>query len=225
MLPKTRTWAACLGYLFLGLFGLLLVLASAGAIYLKIEYSQDRRMRPPPGRLVDVGGYRMHIDCIGKGSPTVVLDSGLSDSSLSWYKVQPEVAKFTRVCSYDRAGLGWSEPSRNPRNSGVFAEELHTVLHNAKINSPFVLVGHSMGGYDVRIFASRFPSEVVGMVLVDSAHPDLAKPAARTEIRPRGVATATETSRISNGLRPPAPDGMVRQRPPRTPSQTAYRRM
>lgn len=72
-------------------------------------------MNPQPGQLVDVGGYRMHIDCIGKGSPTVVLDSGLSDSSLSWYKAQPEVAQFTRVCSYDRAGLGWSEPSRAPR--------------------------------------------------------------------------------------------------------------
>jgi pimeloyl-ACP methyl ester carboxylesterase len=174
MLPKTRSWAAWLDYFFLGIFGLLLVLASAGAIYQKIEYNQDRRMNPPPGQLVDVGGYRMHIDCIGKGSPTVVLDSGLSDSSLSWYKVQPKVAQFARVCSYDRAGLGWSEPSPNPRNSGVFAEELHTLSHKAAIDGSFVLVGHSMGGYDVRIFASRFPSEVVGMVLVDSAHPDLA---------------------------------------------------
>jgi pimeloyl-ACP methyl ester carboxylesterase len=170
----TRSWAAWLGYFSLGLIGLLLALASAGAIYQKIEHSQDRRMNPPPGQLVDVGGYRMHLDCVGEGSPTVVLDSGLSDSSLSWYKVQPEVAQFTRVCSYDRAGLGWSEPSPYPRNSGVFAEELHTLLHNAKIDGPFVLVGHSMGGYDVRIFASRFPSEVVGLVLVDSAHPDLA---------------------------------------------------
>jgi pimeloyl-ACP methyl ester carboxylesterase len=174
MLPKTRSWAAWLGYFFSGLLGLLLLLAFVGAIYQKIEYSQDRRMNPPSGQLVDVGGYRMHIDCIGRGSPTAVLDSGLSDSSLSWYKVQPEVAQFTRVCSYDRAGLGWSEPSPNPRNSGVFAEELHTLLRNAKVDGPFVLVGHSMGGYDVRIFASRFPSQVVGIVLVDSTHPDYA---------------------------------------------------
>jgi pimeloyl-ACP methyl ester carboxylesterase len=164
-----------LGYFFLGLFGLLLALASAGAIYQRIQYSRDRRMNPPPGQLVDVGGYRMHLDCIGEGSPTVVLDSGLSDSSLSWYKVQPEVARFTRVCSYDRAGVGWSEPSPYPRNSGVFAEELHTLLHDARINGPFILVGHSMGGYDVRIFASRFPSEVAGLVLVDSTHPDYAR--------------------------------------------------
>lgn len=174
ILSKSRSCVAWLNYFSLCLFGLLLALASAGAIYQRIEYSRDRRMNPPSGQLVDVGGYRMHVDCVGDGSPTVVLDSGLSDSSLSWYKVQPQVAQFTRVCSYDRAGLGWSEPSLSPRNSGVFAGELHTLLHNAKIDGPFVLVGHSMGGYDVRIFASRFPSDVVGLVLVDSAHPDLA---------------------------------------------------
>jgi pimeloyl-ACP methyl ester carboxylesterase len=120
-----------------------------------------------------MGGYRMHISPTGEGSPTVVLDSGLSDSSLSWYKVQPEVARFVRVVSYDRAGLGWSDPSPQPRNSRVFAEELHTLLHNAGIPAPFVLVGHSMGGYDVRIFASLYRSEVSGMVLVDASHPDL----------------------------------------------------
>jgi pimeloyl-ACP methyl ester carboxylesterase len=116
----------------------------------------------------------MHLDCLGKGSPTVILDSGLSDSSLSWYQVQPEVAKFTRVCSYDRAGLGWSASSPLPRNSGVCVDELHTLLHKAGIEAPFVLVGHSMGGYDVRLYASRFHSEVAGMVLVDSTYPDYA---------------------------------------------------
>jgi hypothetical protein len=117
MLSKPRSCATWLGYFSLGLFGLVLALASAGAIYQGTEYSQDRRMNPPPRQLIDVGGYRMHLDCVGEGSPTIVLDSGLSDSSLSWYKVQPEVAQFTRVCSYDRAGLGWSEPSPYPRNS------------------------------------------------------------------------------------------------------------
>jgi pimeloyl-ACP methyl ester carboxylesterase len=125
--------------------------------------------------LVDIGGYRMHIDCVGQGSPTVVLDAGLSDSSLSWYKVQPKIARFATVCSYDRAGLGWSDPSPKPRTSRVFAEELHTLLQNANVHPPFVLVGHSMGGFDVRIYASMYRSEVVGMVLVDSAHPDIAK--------------------------------------------------
>ena len=152
----------------------LLTLGCAGAIYQWVESHLDRRINVAPGQLVDVGGYRIHIYCLGGGSPTVVLDSGLSDSSLSWYRVQPEIAKFTRVCAYDRAGLGWSDPSPKPRNSKVFAEELHTLLHNARVPAPYVLVGHSMGGFDALIYARLYSSEVAGMVLVDSPHPDFA---------------------------------------------------
>ncbi len=158
----------------IGFLILLLTLGCAGAIYQWVESRLDRRMNSAPGQLVDVGGYRIHIYCVGGGSPTVVLDSGLSDSSLSWYRVQPEIARFTRVCAYDRAGLGWSDPSPKPRNSMVFAEELHTLLHNAGIPAPYVLVGHSMGGFDALIYARLYSPEVAGMVLVDSAHPDLA---------------------------------------------------
>ncbi|HEY5054596.1 MAG TPA: alpha/beta hydrolase [Acidobacteriaceae bacterium] len=139
-----------------------------------MSHKRDLRDNPPPGQLIDVGGYRMHIHCVGHGSPTVILDSGLSDSSLSWFKVQPQVARFTRVCSYDRAGLGWSDQSPYPRESKVFAQELHALLHNAGIHPPLVLVGHSMGGFDVLIYADLYPGEVQGMVLVDSAYPDLA---------------------------------------------------
>jgi pimeloyl-ACP methyl ester carboxylesterase len=170
---KPRRLLRRLGYAMAGLVSLLLVLVCAGALWQAIASRRDLRQNPPPGRLVDVGGYRMHINSAGEGSPTVVLDSGLSDSSLSWYQVQPAVARFVRVVSYDRAGLGWSDPSPQPRNSGVFAEELHTLLHNAGISAPFVLVGHSMGGYDVRMFASLYRPEVAGMVLVDASHPDL----------------------------------------------------
>ena len=170
---KPRRLLRRLGYAMAGLVSLFLVLACAGALWQAIASHRDLRQNPPPGRLVDVGGYRMHINSTGEGSPTVILDSGLSDSSLSWYKVQPEVARFVRVVSYDRAGLGWSDPSPQPRNSRVFAEELHTLLHNAGIPAPFVLVGHSMGGYDVRMFASLYRPEVAGMVLVDASHPDL----------------------------------------------------
>ena len=170
---KPRRLLRRLGYAMAGLVSLLLVLVCAGALWQAIATRRDLRQNPPPGRLVDVGGYRMHINSTGEGSPTVILDSGLSDSSLSWYKVQPEVARFVRVVSYDRAGLGWSDPSPQPRNSRVFAEELHTLLHNAGIPAPFVLVGHSMGGYDVRMFASLYRPEVAGMVLVDASHPDL----------------------------------------------------
>lgn len=114
----------------------------------------------------------MHIDCTGEGTPTVILDSGLGDSYLSWRKVQPEIAKFTRVCSYDRAGLGYSDPSSQPRTSKVIAEELHALLQAGSVSPPYVIVGHSMGGYNVRVYTSLYRNEIVGMVLVDASHPD-----------------------------------------------------
>jgi len=161
-----------LRYLLAGFLSLLIALVCAGAIYEGIENHRDRLRFHPPGRLVDIGGYRLHLYCIGEGSPAVILEAGGGNPWLSWYKVQPQAAQFTRVCSYDRAGLGWSDPSPKPRTTKVIAEELHTLLHNAGITGPFLLVGHSLGGMDVRMFASQYPSEVVGMVLVDSSHPD-----------------------------------------------------
>jgi pimeloyl-ACP methyl ester carboxylesterase len=101
----------------------------------------------------------------------VVFDSGLSDDSLSWYKVQPEVAKHVRACTYDRAGLGWSDPSPLPRTSRAMATELHTLLQNAQIRDPYILVGHSLGGMNMRMFAALYPHEVIGLVLVDSVYP------------------------------------------------------
>jgi pimeloyl-ACP methyl ester carboxylesterase len=127
---------------------------------------------PPPGQLVDVGGYRLHLVCRGEGSPAVVLDAGLSDSWAVWTKVQPAVARTTRVCSYDRAGIGYSDPGPLPRTSSRIVEELHVLLRNGGVPGPYVLVGHSFGGYDVRLFASRYPNEVAGLVLVDAAHED-----------------------------------------------------
>lgn len=158
-----------------GLVAVTTLLVAAGASYQSISAVRDRRSHPMPGQLVDIGGYRMHLLCMGQGSPTVILESGLGDSYLSWHKVQPPVAKFTRVCSYDRAGLGYSDSSPRRRTSRIFAEELHTLLHNAGIPAPYVLVGHSMGGFDVRLYASLYRSEVAGMVLVDSSHPEQQK--------------------------------------------------
>jgi pimeloyl-ACP methyl ester carboxylesterase len=159
-------------------------LALVGAVYQQICTTRDRRAYPMPGQLVDVGGYEMHIDCTGSGTPTVVLDSGLGDGFIVWRKLQPQIAQFTRVCSYDRAGIGYSDSSPQPRNSKVFAEELHSLLHNAAVAPPYVLVGHSMGGYDVRIFAGLYRNEVAGMVLVDSSHPEQKKrlPAALNDL-------------------------------------------
>lgn len=150
----------------------LLILLVAGFLYENISEARDRRFNPMKGQLVDVGGRNMHIHCTGEGSPTVILDSGLGDSYLSWHKVQPEIAKFTHVCSYDRAGLGFSDPSSQPRTSKVIAEELRALLQAAGVPPPYVIVGHSMGGYDVRVYASIYRSDIVGMVLVDASHPD-----------------------------------------------------
>ncbi len=149
-----------------------LLVLLGGFLYENISEARDRRFNAMPGRLVNLDGRKMHIDCTGQGTPTVILDSGLGDTYISWRKVQPEIAKLTRVCSYDRAGLGYSDPSSAPRTGKVIAEQLHALLQAAGIAPPYVLVGHSMGGYDVRLFASLYRDEVSGMVLVDASHPE-----------------------------------------------------
>lgn len=148
-----------------------LLLVSTGLVYQALGSARGARKYPPPGRLVDVGGYRLHIACDGTGSPSVVLESGIAASSLSWRLVQPEVAKFTRVCSYDRAGLGWSDPAPTPRTCARIAGELDRLLLSAGIPGPYVLVGHSFGGFVVRHYATLYPGKVAGMVLVDTIHP------------------------------------------------------
>ena len=150
----------------LGLLGL------GGATYQTIGTWMDARRSPEPGKLVDIGGYRLKINCAGTLSPTVVLESGLGDVSPEWERVQAGIAKFSRVCSYDRAGYGGSDPGPMPRTSAVIATELHTLLQLAGEKPPFVLVGHSFGGYTVRVFNGKYPSEVAGLVLVDSPQED-----------------------------------------------------
>lgn len=153
----------------LGLVIVLLAgLALAGASYEAIAAGGDAKAYPPPGQLVDVGGYRLHIQCVGTGSPTVVLDAGLGGTSLDWNLVQGELSKTTQVCAYDRAGLGWSDAGPQPRTPSQIARELYTLLTNAGIEGPYVLVGHSLGGKNVRMFALQHPDLVAGMVLVDA---------------------------------------------------------
>ncbi len=147
-----------------------LILAIVTVIGGAIAKANLAKQYPAPGQLVDVSGYKMHIHCTGQGSPTVILEAGMGNYSLFWAYVQPEVAKYTRVCSYDRAGYGWSELGPHPRTASAEVEELHTLLVNANIQGPYVLVGHSLGGMLVRVYAHTYPDEMVGMVLVDSYH-------------------------------------------------------
>ncbi len=125
---------------------------------------------PAPGKLVDVGGHRLHINCQGQGGPTVVMESGNGNFSLNWGRVPCDVAKFTRVCTYDRAGLGWSDRSLRPRTAHNLVDDLHTLLERSGVEPPYVLVGHSLGGMLMRLYAHEHPDQVVGMVLVDPSH-------------------------------------------------------
>ena len=161
-----------LRYLLAVEIAFLLLLACVGATYEALNRNHERRMYQPPGRLVDVGGYRLHLYCSGDGGPTVVLDYGLEGSYLDWYRVQPEVARFTRVCSYDRGGYGWSDASPKRRVPSMMVEELHTLLAKAGEKPPYVLVGHSFGGFDALMFAHKYREETAGVVLVDGSHPD-----------------------------------------------------
>jgi pimeloyl-ACP methyl ester carboxylesterase len=126
----------------------------------------------PPGQMWDVGGYQLYLYCTGRGSPTVILEAGLEGDVVTWKSVQPEVGQFTRVCSYDRAGLAHSDYGPTPRDAEMSATDLHTLLTEAGIVPPFVLVGHSFGGLLIRRFAFDYPEEVDGLIFVDSLHED-----------------------------------------------------
>ena len=165
--PRRRGCLIWLGWIAALIIGLI----TLGAIYESVAEASDTKAYPPPGQLVDVGGHRLHINCIGTGSPTVVIDAGQGDWSTSWGSVQEEVAKTTRICTYDRAGMGWSEAGPLPRDATQFAKELHTLLQNADVPRPYVMVGHSLGGTSVRVFVSEHASEVAGVVLIDSMNP------------------------------------------------------
>jgi pimeloyl-ACP methyl ester carboxylesterase len=167
---KRRGCLGCLGRGAIGLLVFLVVAMAAGAIYQAAASASDLKKYPPPGELYDVGDYRLHLHCTGEGSPTVILEAGAGSAALAWYLVQKEVAGFTRVCSYDRAGFGWSDPASGPLLPRQVAEDLHKLLMAADVPGPYILVGHSAGGYYVRAYAGQYPSEVLGLVLVDAVH-------------------------------------------------------
>ena len=152
----------------------LVVAALSGATYQWLATRKELAATPPPGHLVDIGGHRLHLWCTGDGAPAVILDTGLGGSSADWGFVQPDVARFTRVCSYDRAGAGYSDPGPSPRTARRIASELAELLARSGIDGPVVLVGASIAGFDVRVFASDYPQRAAGLVLVDASHEDQA---------------------------------------------------
>lgn len=157
--------------------GIVLLLAATGISYQAIEARADARRFHRVGKSVGVGGYDLNIDCTGKGSPTVVLVSGLGVPASGWRLVQPGIASLTRVCSYDRAGYGWSDPGPMPRTLSQLAKELHALLENAGEKPPYILVAHSFGKGSVLVYNKLYPDEVAGMVLVEGGPNKLKLPA------------------------------------------------
>jgi pimeloyl-ACP methyl ester carboxylesterase len=157
----------------LGSFLLLLALAAAmGASYQAINEHRDRTLFRQTGRSVNIGGFSLDLNCTGAGKPTVILESGLGIPAIGWGLVQLRIARFARVCSYDRAGYGWSDPGPFPRTSREIARELHALLRNAHVRPPYILVGHSFGGFNIRLFNEMYPNEVAGVVFVDASQED-----------------------------------------------------
>ena len=152
---------------------LVCVVASAlGATYEWIQGRRDLAVAAPPGLMVDVGGYRLHLWCFGQGAPTVVFDSGLGGTAFDWYAVLRDVSGFTTACAYDRAGMGYSDAGPSPRTSRRIAGELAELVRLSETRLPVVLVGWSAGGVYVRVYASEHESQVAGLLLVDAAHED-----------------------------------------------------
>jgi pimeloyl-ACP methyl ester carboxylesterase len=152
--------------------GFLVIATLSCATFQWLATRQDLAATPPPGQLVDIGGYRLHLWCTGDGAPAVILDAGLGGTSAGWGFVQPDVARFTRVCSYDRAGMGYSDSGPSPRTARRIAKELAELLAGSGIAGPVVLVGESIAGFNARMFASDHPEHAAGLVLVDASHED-----------------------------------------------------
>lgn len=154
----------------LALLGCLLA-AGIGAAYNALSLRHFRQAAGVPGRLYDVGGHSMHLYCTGAGSPTILLSSGLGDDFTEWAKVQPVLSRLTRVCSYDRAGFGWSEPQPGVQDANAISSQLHQLVQVADIGRPFVLVGHSISGIYLRSYAAHYPGDLAGLVFIDGATP------------------------------------------------------
>jgi pimeloyl-ACP methyl ester carboxylesterase len=170
----------------------------SGWVYQQVGTARDRKRHSTPGNLVNLEGHSLHLLSMGEGSPTVVFESGLMSTVLSWQDVQPEIAKDTRAVSYDRAGLGWSDAGPAPRDAERIVSELHQLLDQAQVSPPFILVGHSFGGLTTRLFAARFPDEVAGLVLIDPVVPGEWNPA--SEHNQKRIRTGAKILRRATAL-------------------------
>ncbi|MBS0373813.1 MAG: alpha/beta hydrolase [Proteobacteria bacterium] len=167
---RLRRWLKRIGLSCLALAAIAL---AGGSIAERVARHRAHAAYPPRGQLVDIGGRRMHLDCRGAGVPTVVLEAGLDTAgSLSWDRVHDTLARATRTCAYDRAGVMWSDPAPRPQDGETIAEDLHATLHVAGLDGPIVLVGHSLGGPYAMIYTRRYGEQVRGLVFVDTSHPD-----------------------------------------------------
>jgi pimeloyl-ACP methyl ester carboxylesterase len=180
-----------------------LAIGAVGGMYETATRAHDRNAYPAPGTLYDVGGHRLHLYCTGTGSPTVVLEHGLGATSAGWTRITTELSRTTRVCTYDRAGQGWSDDVDTPQDAPAVAADLHTLLARADESGPYVLVGHSAGGPYVMTYAAQYPDEAAGMVLLDSMSPyeftDLPGFATEQSMMSRGLAVLPTLTRLGAG--------------------------
>lgn len=153
----------------LWVIALVLVMLATGVVQAQ---DGDSALPPAPGELIDVGGYSLHLYCTGEGGPAVILDAGLGDWSINMANLQEQIAEFTQVCTYDRAGYGWSDEGPEPRTSQQIVDELAALLENGEIEPPYILAGHSFGGVNVMMFAAQHPELVEAVVLLDASHPE-----------------------------------------------------
>jgi pimeloyl-ACP methyl ester carboxylesterase len=199
ILRRTLQWT---GRIALGVVLLALFVLVSGTVYQAIAGRMDAARYPPPGRLIDVGGRRLHLYCMGEGEPAVVLEAGLGMGMGTWRTVQPSISGFTRVCSYDRAGYGWSDAGPLPRTSERITADLRSLLQHVGVDGPFVLVGHSLGGLYLRHYAASFPDDVAGMILIDSSHEDQGVPSGFIRVAARLI----QASGFHRWMRPSSGD-------------------
>lgn len=180
----------------LALISVIVLVVLVGAGYETVGRRRAAKEFPVPGKLVDIGGRRIQIDCRGSGTPTVVFEAGLDmGGSLSWAGVHDSIAKNTRACAYSRAGIMWSDPTPGPQTGKTVAEDLHIALAKAGERPPLVLVGHSLGGPYIMIYTKYFGSDVAGLVFVDASHPE--QVARVKSLTPWTLAAATKPFRMA----------------------------